>query len=404
MSDYIKKLEFSALCDDGNYTPWRKEFDQRVSRFNLAGKALLINKKLYPRAPRYTDMILDENGNSTGIQKYEHTAAIYNGEGEVITQWKFTPEGLKDFKRASNAFPLEVAQFSIGNDKLADFIITHLGSDVKKELYAHPLFIAALHAEITDTFAMLQIISDLYSKGTSKTTIRMFQKFLSITQGDLSHAAYMELIKDNLEITRANFESPEFPGKMDLNLMGVIIYLGGLNMTHFQAKYDSFIAANPSSTLDKIDLQTAMLEFNMFYREKETSPLNYASTFMAEADAKLPAVAAVASTPSGTSKCVTCSGPTTINPITGKSYSFCLPCNRDRMSKKRGQGAKPGPLVAKPTPAQLLAARAMVTAADAAPSPAQALSIARAMVAAADSPPGLQAGPRFSAEENPFEY
>jgi hypothetical protein len=401
----LNKIEFPVLFDDGNHTTWRKDVNYCLSRFSIAGKAVLTGRPLYPRLPRYDDMMLDASGVATSIQKYEHTAPIFNGDGVVTSPWAFTSEGLKDFKRASNLFPSEVAQFNLGNDKLADFIITHLGSDVKKELYSTPTFVVALHKEITDTFAMLDIIRDMYSKGTSRTKIKCFKTFLGISQGDLSHAAYMETVKDQLAITKANFASPGHLGHMDLDLMGVIIYLGGLNMAHFQPKYDAFIAGDASRSLDTINLSDLMLDFNTYYREKDTSPLNYVASFTAAADTAL-AVATVASASPGTTKCVTCSGPTTIDPRTGKSFSRCLPCSRDFMSKKRAQGAqhKPGPIIAKPTSAQLLHARAMVAAADAVSTPAQALLLARSLVAAADAPLGLQAGLQDSGAENPFDY
>ena len=62
--------------------------------------------------------------------------------------------------------------------------------------------------------------------------------------------------------------------------------------------------------------------------------------------------------------CMTCSGPVTMKNSFGKLLKYCSPCYRDKRSKEDIQSHRPGPIVKKPSPADLLAARAMVAAAD----------------------------------------
>ena len=127
-------------------------------------------------------------------------------------------------------------------------------------------------------------------------------------------------------------------------------------------------ASNPTGHFP--DVASLMADFAVYareHRDDSLSPLQYSSALVANS---LPVLAAVALTLPGSPKCIACSAPiTTVDARTQLPHKHCVPCFRDFMSTRKSVNGydKPGPIVKKPTSAQLLAARAMVASFDALP-------------------------------------
>ena len=361
-------IKFACLTNDGTHPLWNKNVEEYASQFGDAGKAWLSGVRCAPRFPQYGDMVCDKHGVATIIQKYEHIAPVHDGDGTLKTPLKLSPDGIKDYKKDVRDFPKVVDAYNVGNNAFAHFIILHLGSDVKKGLFANPLFVTALRSNVTDTFAMMTIISDQYSKGTGRTKVKQLQHFLGVKQGDLSHEAYVEKINEGELATRANYESVANPGFIAISDLAATLYLGGLDPLFFKYKLELVYASNPTGHFP--DVASLMADFAVYareHRDDSLSPLQYSSALVANS---LPVLAAVALTLPGSPKCIACSAPiTTVDARTQLPHKHCGPCFRDFMSKRKSVNRydKPGPIVKKPTSAQLLAARAMVASFDALP-------------------------------------
>ena len=352
-------IKFAPLKDDGTFPQWFKHVKTYLSKFGVAGKAILAGTgKQEPLFPKASDMVCNEHGLPTLIQKYEHLPAVLDEAGAEVTALLFINDGMKDFKRAVDKYADLVTAYNVGNNLLSSFILLHLSEDVKKGLMAQSLFTTALHkSPMADTFAMMTMIKDQFSKGTGRTVTSLFSNFLSLKQGTMSHEAFVEAIKDGELTTRANYESPLHPGYIAINDISAGIYLSGVCSTLFKYKLEHLFVNNPTGRFSDVD--ALMADFQLYAREhrlESTDPTQYSSAL----------VAGVKSTGPVVQTCRTCNASVTaINPRTKKVHAYCVPCTR-LFNSQRQSVVKPGPVVAKPTAAQLLAARALVAADDSA--------------------------------------
>ena len=369
-------VKFPVLLDSSVYTQWRKHVKTYLPKFGQAGKALLTGKRDEPVYPTPTDMVLNAAGQPTLIPMYEHEDIVYDGSGTMVSPFKFVGNGLKDFKRAVANFSAVVAAYNVGNVPLSHFLIVHLGADVTRAVYSDPKFVAALSSPITDTFAMLSIIDTLYGKGTGRTVVKQLQHFLNCRQGDLSHEAYVELIKDGVITTTANYEVASIPGYISIDALSCAIYLGGLDSDKFKAKLDATYVANPTGFVT--DLHALVADYSLYAREQlsvSATPSQYTSALVASGGGVSPR----------SLKCATCFAPmlpTNVNRF-GKPNRYCPPCYRQQQATFNSSNGKPGPIVKKATAAELLAARALIAAHDT-PSPI-VLPTSSAATFAADS-------------------
>ena len=74
-----------------------KNVEEYASQFGDAGKAWLSGVSCAPRFPQYGDMVCDEHGVATIIQKYEHIAPVHDGDGTLTRPLKLSPDGIKDY-------------------------------------------------------------------------------------------------------------------------------------------------------------------------------------------------------------------------------------------------------------------------------------------------------------------
>ena len=336
-------IKFPPLQGNGDYAAWFKYLSQLLHKFGISGKAILTGIRNDPRYPKPDDMLLDADGIPTSIQLFEHA-----GDGTPLSPLTFINDGLSDYKKAITRFSKTKDAFNLGNDALSSCILLHLSPDVSKDLLSTASFVTALHKEITDTFDMVKIIQDLYGKGSGRTRVRQLKLFLSSQQGTSSHESYMEMIKQGVDTTLANYESSAFPGFISIDSLSSAIYLSGLDQEAFKFKLEASHIAHPDGQFT--GLSSLMADYQIYarqHRDDSKTSLEYASALVATTSVPL-------------HKCATCKAPVQINSRSGRPFPLCQPCYRDKMSKTKS----PGPVVKKPTAADLLAARAMIAAHD----------------------------------------
>ena len=349
MSTIVVDLKFPALLD-GMYTSWSKNFVSYFPSFGLAGKAPTNGLSNEPSFPSKTDRVKDRDGVDTDIFLFDNNGSL-DEHGQPVP-FQFIGDGLKDFKRAVKDFPAVMAAYNIGNNAFATFILVHLSPSVKKALLSIPAFKAALLREVTDTFVMWTIIKDAYCRSTGRAQVSQLRDFLQSSQGTLSHEDYVEKIQDGLVTTIANYESAAHPGFISIDALACGIYLSGLDKDFFRFILEQTYLANPNGRV--LGLPVLIADYQIYARQHrdESKPASdYAS-------------ALVAATVVKSGLCLTCSGPVTMKNSFGKVLKYCSPCYRDKKSKEDVKFNRPGPIVKKPSPADLLAARAMVAAAD----------------------------------------
>ena len=235
---------------------------------------------------------------------------------------------------------------------MATFLLLHLSPSVKKALHSLPAFKAALLRDVTDTFSMWQIIKDTYCRSTGRAQVLQLKNFLQSTQGTIAHEDYVELIQDGLATTIANYESVEHPGHISIDALACGIYLAGLDKSFFRFILEQTWLENPTGRVTGLP---AILAAYQIYARQHRDEMQPASEY---------ASALVAAKIVLSGLCLTCSGPVTLKNSYGKFMKYCPPCYCDKKSMKDLKLVRPGPIVKKASSAELLAARAMVAAAD----------------------------------------
>ena len=104
-------------------------------------------------------------------------------------------------------YPLKVQQFNVGNDKLCQLIMNHLGVDCLAAATNHPNFMAALHADFTDCVGMMAELKNLFGKGTGRIVNSQLHSFLMLKQNNLSFPLFIEKFLEHRETTLANYGS-----------------------------------------------------------------------------------------------------------------------------------------------------------------------------------------------------
>ena len=129
-------------------------------------------------------------------------------------------------------------------------------------------------------------------------------------------------------------------------------------LLNFNLNYNLLVHyLNPVGSLTVFDALVA--DYQIYSREQahNTLPSQYSSALVASG------------TGGGSPRrlCVTCSAPLLPTPVNfhGRPFRFCGPCHRAQLSKSKDYAGKPGPIVKKATPSELLAARALIAANDA---------------------------------------
>ena len=346
-------IRFAVLVDD-SYTSWSKNFVSYFPSFGLAGKAPMNGFSNEPSFPEKKDRLKDRNGLDTDIYQFDNNDSIDEFGDPAVFQ--FVGDGLKDFKRAVKDFPAVITAYNIGNNSFATFMLLHLSPSVKKALLSVPAFKTALLREVTDTFSMWTIIKHSYCRSTGRAQVSQLRTFLQSSQGNLPHEDYVEKLQDGLVTTIANYESDIHPGYISIDALACGIYLSGLDKDFFRFIMEQTWLANPTGRVTGFP---QLISDYQLYARQHRDELRPASDYASALVAKV-AKAGV---------CLTCSGPVVMKNSFGKFVKYCSPCYRDKKSKEDVKLVRPGPIIKKASPSELLAARALVAAADLVSSP-----------------------------------
>ena len=339
-------IKFPVLLGKGDFSIWFQALCLHCVQFGSAGKGILCNINNKPLSPQSTDMLLDADGKSTVYHKFEHKPVVHDGAGTIVSPFEFIGDGLKDYKKAIANFAAVEAAYNVGNDRLAQFLLLHCCSDVQKDLQGNAAFCVAYHQKVSDTFLMLSIMRDLYSKGNAQTGARQLSEFCHLKQGNDSHETYVDNVKRYLATVVAIYGSSTYPGFMSIDQFACAVYINGLDQDALKFKLEQIYNQFPTGQFSNLpSLMDGVQIYSRQYRNETKSSAEYASALVAS------------SVSESSRKCATCLAPIPVY------HKFCSPCFRDSKSKNQ-VSAKPGPIVKKPTAAQQQAARAMVAAPD----------------------------------------
>lgn len=342
----MDKIQFPKLCDNGQWATFERNVIAKSIDCGAASKGLATGISKCPTFPCKEDMLIDADGILTDIQLYAHTGKVIDGN------FAFIDDGLKCYKDAVAKYPIKVQQFNVGNDKLCQLIMNHLGVDCLAAATNNPNFMAALHADITDCVGMMAELKNLFGKGTGRIVNSQLHSFLMLKQNNLSFPLFIEKFLEHRETTLANYGSLVHANHISIDDLCAGIFLSAIDQTMFKTKLDNYFVAHPTGR--GVQLNGLLTDFQIYAREQRSElPVDY-SVSMVASNTKVST-----STPAQR-LCVDCKVP-----IHGyyhsnnKPFKRCKACSQLHSSKQQA-ALKPGPVVLKPSKSAVLANRSLV--------------------------------------------
>ena len=408
-----------AATSSSAFTIWLKEFRGQVQKYGIPGDAIYRGVRyMLPVPDPFGALII--NGAVSAYSAHDFTPDAYdlNAPFALTTPRALTSKGLSTFRAAVVRYDADKKSLSDLHGVLSAFMLAQLSNDVLSSLQVDAAFTTAVTD--ADTFTMFSIIVTKYSGGTFSGRLTAMQSYTSAKQGDKSHPTYMEYLRNAESTALSNFPCvcpscnltcvcpgcnvavPSIP-VADLTFS---IYLQGIDPDKFKFKIEE-VLSNYSSIgpLTTIKCWNTIQLFDQYNTDKNHSLDTSSSSYVSALSASEMVLAAPASTGSG-KKCISCQC------VLTWSYSRCGPCWRQfstsnpshpeviaskarfasQRSKADANGTKlsgvssnsrPGPIVKKPSAAELQAARAMIAMDEA--DALSDLDKARLLVAKADA-------------------
>ena len=96
------------------------------------------------------------------------------------------------------------------------------------------------------SYAFYVIIRAIHSIGNASTKLHRTRLYVNISQSDLPHEAYMDLITSMTETFKLDFESAAHPGFVSIPEFTSFLYLAGLNRSEFRRALDELLQNHPT--------------------------------------------------------------------------------------------------------------------------------------------------------------
>jgi hypothetical protein len=106
------------------------------------------------------------------------------------------------------------------------------------------------------SYPFFMMLRDIHSTGNAATKLHRTRLFINVTQHDLSHEAYMDLVISGAETFKLDFESTAYPGYVSLPELTSFLYLAGVDKELFRRPIDQLLISTPS---DRFPDPTALM-------------------------------------------------------------------------------------------------------------------------------------------------
>ena len=91
------------------------------------------------------------------------------------------------------------------------------------------------------SYTFYSMVRDIHSVGNAATKLHRTRLYVNISQSDLPHEAYMELVTSMTETFKSDFESAVHPGFVSISELTSFLYLAGLNCLEFRRALDDLL-------------------------------------------------------------------------------------------------------------------------------------------------------------------
>lgn len=96
------------------------------------------------------------------------------------------------------------------------------------------------------SYMFYTMIRDIHSTGNAATKLHRTRLYVNISQSDMPHEEYMDLITSMTETFTHDFESTVHPGFVSIPELTSFLYLAGLNRSEFRRALDELLHNHPT--------------------------------------------------------------------------------------------------------------------------------------------------------------
>ena len=239
-----------------NWSQWHQALKLLCfTKFDVAGQQILSNATIplqpFPTEPTKADLEPDLTGAPIpGLFTYqrrpateaEAAAATFNAANLPLST--LGKANLRDDKKI---FLTAKRRFSDEDTDCLDNLYRHMTLASHPSIKTHLNYSAYQLLPIgSRSYPFYVMIRDIHSIGNAATKLHRTRLYVNVSQSDLPHESYIDLITSMTDTFKLDFESTDHPGFVSIPHLTSFLYLAGLNHNEFRRALDELLHNQPT--------------------------------------------------------------------------------------------------------------------------------------------------------------
>ena len=239
-----------------NWSQWNQSLKLLCyTKFGVAGQQILSDRliPLQPFALAPTKSDLDKNAlghpipNQYTYSRRTLTEAEATADAIDLTLIPLSTQGNTDFRDDLKIYTAAARRFSDHDTDCLDHLYRHLSPALHTSIKTHANYGTYQLLEIgARSYAFYSMVRDIHSIGNAATKLHRTRLYANVTQAELPHEEYMDLVTSMADTFKLDFESTEHPGFVSLRELTSFLYLAGLNRNEFRRALDELLHNHPT--------------------------------------------------------------------------------------------------------------------------------------------------------------
>lgn len=239
-----------------NWSTWHQAFKLLCyTSFGVAGQQILSDKliPLHPFAaePSKADLETDSNGTPLPGEFVYCRRPLTPAEIELPpidpSSLPLSTLGNTNFRDDRKIYAASLRLFSDHDTACLDHLYKNISPTSHTAVKTHPAYPAYQLLPIgARSHAFYRMVRDIHAIGNAATKLHRTRLYVNISQADLPHETYMDLVTTMTETFRLDFESSIHPGYVSIPELTSFLYLAGLNRTEFRRALDELLHNHPT--------------------------------------------------------------------------------------------------------------------------------------------------------------
>ena len=236
-----------------NWSAWHQALKLLCfTKFGVAGQQILSNK-LIPLQPFQNEQTKNDLDTTAAgvpiIGQFTYARRFIAGDETPLVPvpdpatLPLSTQGNTNFRDDKKIYSAAKLLFSNHDTECLDHLYRHLSLASHTAIKTHADYPAYQLLPIgSRSYAFYVMIRSIHSIGNAATKLHRTRLYVNISQADLPHEAYMDLVTTMTE----TFESVEHPGYVSIPELTSFLYLAGLNRGEFRRTLDELLQNHPT--------------------------------------------------------------------------------------------------------------------------------------------------------------